>query len=165
LDAKVIVGSYTRPEHDACIVGLHNGGCLNHVLELAGVAYGPRSVPGSDALTEASKKRKTDFDGKVLAKRPKVPKKKKAETTRASAPWGKIVLKRPCDTEVSSAKSVKLSNKTVLCVIAAAVAVCYTRGVWPVERVHQETSCSHDWSYGRGIFGRVSRVITTQSDN
>jgi hypothetical protein len=160
LDAKLIVGSYTRPKHDACIVGLHNGGRLNRVLELTGVAYGPHSVPGSDALNEASKKRKADFDGKVLAKRLKVPKKKKVKTARASALWGKIGLKRPCDTEVSSAKSVKLSKKAVLRAIATAVAVRYTRGVQPVERGDQETSCSHDWSYGSGIFGRVSRVIT-----
>jgi hypothetical protein len=35
------------------------------VLELAGVAYGPRPVPGSDASTEVSKKRKMDAPGKL----------------------------------------------------------------------------------------------------
>jgi hypothetical protein len=50
LDTKVIVGSYTHPKHDACNVGLHNEGHLNYVLELAEVAYGARSMSGSDAF-------------------------------------------------------------------------------------------------------------------
>jgi hypothetical protein len=93
LDAKIIVGSCTRPKHDACISGLHNEGRMNRVLDLAWVAYGPRLVPGSGAFTEASKKRTTYSVGKVLAKRPKVPEKKKAETTKTSAPRGMVSLK------------------------------------------------------------------------
>jgi hypothetical protein len=54
------VGTYTRSEYDACIAGLNNKGCLNCVLELARVAYGPLPVTGFDAFTEALKKRKTD---------------------------------------------------------------------------------------------------------
>jgi hypothetical protein len=84
LEAKVIVGSYTRPENDACIVGLQNNGHLNHVFELAGVAYGPHLVPDSDASTEASKKRKADATGKAPLKHPKMPGKKRAETVKTS---------------------------------------------------------------------------------
>jgi hypothetical protein len=71
LEAKVIVGSYTCPKHDTCIAGLHNEGRLNRGLELTGVAYEPRPVLGSDAFIESSKKRKTDYVGKVLVKHPK----------------------------------------------------------------------------------------------
>jgi hypothetical protein len=56
-DAKVIAGSYTRLEHDTCIAGLHNEDQLNRVLDLMGVAYGPRLVPGSNFTTKTSKKR------------------------------------------------------------------------------------------------------------
>jgi hypothetical protein len=92
-DAKVIVGSYTHLEHDAYNVGQHNGGCLNHVLELVEVAYGPHPVPGYDAFAEGLKKRKADSIGKALVKRPKAPEKKKADTAKASTPRGKISLK------------------------------------------------------------------------
>jgi hypothetical protein len=77
LDAEGIVGSYTHPEHDACIVGLCNGGRLNRVFELTGVAYGPRSVPRSNAFTEASMKRKAEAAGKTSVKRPRASGKKK----------------------------------------------------------------------------------------
>jgi hypothetical protein len=43
-EARVLVGSYTCLEHEACAV-LPNNGRLNRVLELAGVAYGPRPMP------------------------------------------------------------------------------------------------------------------------
>jgi hypothetical protein len=109
-DAKVIVGSYTCPKHDACIARLHNEGRLNHVLELTGLTYGPHLVPSSDASTEASKKRKTYSVGKVVVKRLKVPEKKRAET---SAPRGKGRFKRLSNAEVASAKPIKLSKKNV----------------------------------------------------
>jgi hypothetical protein len=112
-DAKVIVGNYTSPEHDAYIAGLHNRGRLNHVLEIAGVTYGPGPVPGSDAFTEVSKKRKTDFVGKASSKLPKAPKKRKAETVKTSVPRGKKNLKRPSDAEVASVKPLKLSKNIV----------------------------------------------------
>jgi hypothetical protein len=75
-EARNIVGSYTRMEHEACIASLPNNGRLNRVLEVAGVAYGPRVVP---IFVEVSKKRKSDATVKVLAKRLKVPEKKGAE--------------------------------------------------------------------------------------
>jgi hypothetical protein len=45
-----------------------SAGHLNHVLELAGVAYGPRPAPAS---TEALKKRKAESVEKVVLKRSK----------------------------------------------------------------------------------------------
>jgi hypothetical protein len=53
LEAEGIVGSYTYPEHDACIANLHNEGRLNQVFELAEVAYGPRPEPGTEEFIEA----------------------------------------------------------------------------------------------------------------
>jgi hypothetical protein len=46
LDAEGIVGSYTRLEHDGCIASLRNGGRLNLIFKLAGVAYRPRPCLG-----------------------------------------------------------------------------------------------------------------------
>jgi hypothetical protein len=46
LEAEGIAGSYTKPEHDACLAHMHNGGRLNRVFELAGVTYGPRPMLG-----------------------------------------------------------------------------------------------------------------------
>jgi hypothetical protein len=77
LDAEGVVCSYTHPEHDTCVASLCNGGRLNHVFELAGVAYMPRPVPGTYAFTEASKRRKMDAAGKTPVKRAKAPGKKK----------------------------------------------------------------------------------------
>jgi hypothetical protein len=53
-EARNIVGSYTHTEHEAHVSSLPNGGCLNRVLKLTGVAYGPRPVPAS---AEVLKKR------------------------------------------------------------------------------------------------------------
>jgi hypothetical protein len=64
LEVEGIVGTYTHLEHDVCMAGLLNWGRLNHMFELAGVPYGPRPVPGMEAFTEASKKRKMDATGK-----------------------------------------------------------------------------------------------------
>jgi hypothetical protein len=72
LEAEGIVGSYTRPEHDACITNLRNGGRLNRVFQLAEVAYGPQPEPGTKEFTEASKKRRLDAAGKNLSKRLRV---------------------------------------------------------------------------------------------
>jgi hypothetical protein len=60
LEAEGVVGSYTHPEHDACITNLRNRGRLNWVFELAGVTYGPRPESGTAEFTEASKKMKID---------------------------------------------------------------------------------------------------------
>jgi hypothetical protein len=67
------VGGYTCAEHEAYITSLPNNSHLNHVLDVAGVAYGPRPVP---VFTEVLKKRKADATVKVSAKRPKVTEKK-----------------------------------------------------------------------------------------
>jgi hypothetical protein len=74
-EARVLVGSYTHPEHKVCAV-LPNNGRLNRVLELTGVAYGPRPAP---ILTEVLKKRKADSVGKTISKCPKALEKKRAE--------------------------------------------------------------------------------------
>jgi hypothetical protein len=113
----VIVGSYTHTEHKACIAGLQNNGRLNRVLELAGVAYGPRLVPVS---AEVLKKRKEDATGKVLVKCPKVPEKKWMEIVKVIVAQVKGGLKRSSDVDISSAKSVKLSKNIIPCAIASA---------------------------------------------
>jgi hypothetical protein len=121
-EAEGIMGSYTRPEHDACITNLRNGGHLNWVFELAKVvAYGSRPEPGTKEFTEALKKRRMDDAEKNPGKRARELEKKKVETVKAvvlqgktttpqgktSAPRGKGGLKQPSDTEVASARSIK----------------------------------------------------------
>jgi hypothetical protein len=128
LDAEGIMGSYTCPEHDACIAGLPNGGRLNRVFKLTGVAYMPRPVPGSDAFTEASKKRKADAAGKAPVKHPRVSGKKKGESAKASASRGKASLKRLSDAEVVSTRPVKLSKKTISHLTVAATTTCVAIG-------------------------------------
>jgi hypothetical protein len=81
-DARVIMGSYTHLEHDTCTAGLHNKGYLNLVLELMGVSYGPRLVPGFDAFTEASKKRKTDLLGKLRQNNRRLPREERQRLGR-----------------------------------------------------------------------------------
>jgi hypothetical protein len=88
-----VVGSYTHLEHDACAAGLHKGGCLKHVFELAGVAYRSHSVPGTDAFTKASKKRKMNAAGKTPAKHAKAPRNKMGESAKVVVPQGKVSLK------------------------------------------------------------------------
>jgi hypothetical protein len=75
-----------------------------------GVTYGPRSVPVS---VEVSKKRKADATGKVLVKRLKVLEKKRAETAKVTMAQVKGGLKRSSDTDITSAKSAKLSKNIV----------------------------------------------------
>jgi hypothetical protein len=106
-EARVLVGSYTCSEHEACAV-LPNNGHLNHVLEHTGVAYGPRPMPVS---VEALKKRKVNSIGKTISKRLKAPEKKRAEPVKTSAAPVKIDVKRPSDTNVASPKSVKLTKR------------------------------------------------------
>jgi hypothetical protein len=43
-ETRNIVGSYTRAEYEAYVAILPSNGHLNHVLEVAGVSYGPRPV-------------------------------------------------------------------------------------------------------------------------
>jgi hypothetical protein len=74
------------------------------------VTYGPHSVPVS---VEVSKKRKADATGKVLVKRLKVLEKKRAETAKVTMAQVKGGLKRSSDTDITSAKSAKLSKNIV----------------------------------------------------
>jgi hypothetical protein len=84
LEVEGIVGSCTKPEHDAFLSHVHNRGQLNHIFELAGVAYGPWPMPGTKEFTEAAKKKGLDAAGKNPIKHPKVAGKKKMETTKAA---------------------------------------------------------------------------------
>jgi hypothetical protein len=69
LEAENILGRYTRAEHDACVRSLPNGGCLNRVFEIVGIAYAPCPQPGMEASVEAAKKRKVDAYRKTAGKR------------------------------------------------------------------------------------------------
>jgi hypothetical protein len=89
LEAEGIVGSYTRPEHDACVTNLRNGGRLNQVFELAEVAYGPQPEPGTEEFTGPSKKMRMDAAGKNSSKHARALEKKKVETAKAAVPQGK----------------------------------------------------------------------------
>jgi hypothetical protein len=115
-----IVGGYTCMEHEACIASLLNNGCLNHVLKVVGVGYGPCPVPVS---TEVLKKRKADAAAKVLAKRPKLVEKKSAGLVKVSGSCGGGGSKRPSGTGILSAKAVKLSKGTIPHTVASAVAM------------------------------------------
>jgi hypothetical protein len=53
LETKNNVGSYCRSEHEACIKSLPNGGRLNQVFEVVGIAYGLRPQPCTEAIVEA----------------------------------------------------------------------------------------------------------------
>jgi hypothetical protein len=86
LEAEGIMGSYTCPEHDACVANLRNGGRLNWVFEFVEVAYGHRLAPGTEEFTEASKK------------------------------GGWMLLKRIwANAEVASARPVKQTKKAMFC--------------------------------------------------
>jgi hypothetical protein len=142
-EARVIVNSYMHTEHKACIAGLRNNGRLNHVIELAGVVYGPRPVP---VFVEVMKKRKEDAAEKV-AKHLKVPEKKHAgaakiaavadkkrsktvkvtmapkkrrtETAKVAMTQSKGGLKRSSDMDIALVKSAKLSKSIVPHTIAS----------------------------------------------
>jgi hypothetical protein len=118
-EARNIVGSYTHTEHEACIASLPNNGRLNCVLEVAGVAYGPRSVLVS---MEVLKKRKADVAVKVLAKRPKATEKKGARLMKVFESRASGGSKRPSGVDIPPTKSVKLSKGTVSRAIASAAA-------------------------------------------
>jgi hypothetical protein len=122
-EARNIVGSYTCAEHEACISGLPNNGRLNRVLKLAGVAYGPHSVPVS---AEVLKRRKAQASGKVLAKRPKGHEKRGTEPAKVSAARAKGGLKQPLGVDIVAAKSAKLSKGIIPCAIASAAVMRIT---------------------------------------
>jgi hypothetical protein len=120
LEAKDIVGGYTKAEHDACLAHVRNGGRLNRVFELAGVAYGPRVMPDTDEFIEAVQKRKLDAIGKNPSKRPKAAGKKKVDAVKIAPSRGKASLKWSSAAEVASARPLKQSKKTVAHPVAAA---------------------------------------------
>jgi hypothetical protein len=55
-----VVGRYACGEHKVCVETISNGGQVNWVFEQAGISYGPRLEPGSEACEEAAEKRKSD---------------------------------------------------------------------------------------------------------
>jgi hypothetical protein len=119
LEAEGIVGSYTKPKHDACLAHVRNGGQLNHVFELAGVTYGLRPMLGTEEFTEAVRKRKVDTAGKNPSKWPKVAGKKKMEVVNVAPSWRKASLKWPSAAEVASARPLKQSKKAMAHLSAA----------------------------------------------
>jgi hypothetical protein len=114
LEVEIVVGGYSRQEHDAYVASLPNGGQLNRVFELAGVTYEPRPVPGTEAYTETLRKRKLDAYGKTSTKRVKVPGKMKIEPLNIVVPWAKSSTKQPSDAEIALAKPVKRTKKIAL---------------------------------------------------
>jgi hypothetical protein len=60
LAATNVVGRYVHGEHKAYVETVPNGGRVNRVFKQAGVPYGPRLEPDSEACEEATKKRKSD---------------------------------------------------------------------------------------------------------
>jgi hypothetical protein len=118
-EARNIMGDYTRAEHKACIASLPNNGRLNHVLEVARVAYGPRLVPIS---AEVLKKRKADAAVKVSAKHPKATEKKGVGLAKVSGSRMSGSSNWPSGVDIPSTKSAKLSKGTVPRAIASIAA-------------------------------------------
>jgi hypothetical protein len=184
LDTEGIIGSYTRPEHEACVASLRNGGRLNMVFELADVAYGPRSDPGTEEFIEALKKRKMDAARKNLSKHARALRKKEVETVKAAMPLGKTCtpqgkgvvprgnggLKRPSGVEVASARTVKQTKKTIFRLIASATVAGTVAGhlglrLRPAKKdcdAYSEAPHFCYRCYGRGILNRITGVIASR---
>jgi hypothetical protein len=120
-EARNIVGNYMCVEHEAYVNGLPHNGWLNRVLELPGVAYGPRPVP---APAEVLKKRKEEASGEVLANRRKAPEKKGTESTKVSRACTKGGMERPLGADILPTKSMKLSKGIIPRVIATVAVAC-----------------------------------------
>jgi hypothetical protein len=90
---KFTVACKDDNEDDACLGHVCNGGRLNHVFELAEVAYGPCAMPDTDEFTEAMWNRKLDAVGKNPSKHPKAVRKKKADVVKIAPSRGKASLK------------------------------------------------------------------------
>jgi hypothetical protein len=125
-----IMGGYTHTEYEAYIASLPNNGCLNHVLEVAGLAYGPRPVPVS---IEVLKKWKAHAATKVSAKRPKVTEKKGAGLTKVSRSHMSGGLKRPSGVDIPLTMFAKLSMGTV----PRAIASTATTHIMPEMRISE----------------------------
>jgi hypothetical protein len=143
-EARNIVGSYMRGDHEACVAGLQNNGRLNHVLELTRVAYGPRPAPVS---VEVLKKRKVDASGKVLAKCPKAPEKKGAEPAKVAATRGMGGLKWPLDADILPAKSTMVGKGIIPRTIASTATVCTTPDAHGSMNLFSASGCT---AGGRG---------------
>jgi hypothetical protein len=120
LGAENVVGSYNHVEHDACVLALPNKGRLNWVFEKAGVAYGPRPIPGTDASKEATMKRKADVSVEPMGKWVKVAQKKRAAAPKAAT--------APRGAEASASRPALVPTKTV------------SRAALPKPSAHKATS-------------------------
>jgi hypothetical protein len=70
MEAKRVVGSFRPREYDALgVANIPNSCRLNWLLELMGVSYAPRPLPGSKASQVANKKRKAEVSKKSASKR------------------------------------------------------------------------------------------------
>jgi hypothetical protein len=92
LEAESIIGSYTKVLV-ASLAHVRNRGRLNHVFELARVAFGPHAMPGTDEFTEAVRKRNLDAAGTNPSKRLKAVEKKKMDVVKVAPSRGKASLK------------------------------------------------------------------------
>jgi hypothetical protein len=119
-----VVGSYGCAEHDAYIKALSNGGRLNRVFKKAGVAYGPRLKPGTEASTEDAKKRKADACVRPVGKRVKVPGKKNVESAMkpATALRHAVLSKTVTTSKTTTASKATSTPKTASTPKAAAAA-------------------------------------------
>jgi hypothetical protein len=120
-EARNIVGGYTHMEHKACIASVPNNGCLNHVLKIAEVAYGPHPAPVS---AEVLKKMKAAAIVKVLAQHPKVIEKNGAGFAKVSGSHASGGSKWPSCADIPPAGSVKLRKGTIPRAIASAAMAC-----------------------------------------
>jgi hypothetical protein len=104
---------------------------LNHILELAGVAYGPHPTPVS---VEALKKRKADSIEKTTSKHLKAREKKKAEPGKVSVAAKKAGVKRPSDTDVALMKLAKLSKQIIPHALASVATTRATLGTTGLKK-------------------------------
>jgi hypothetical protein len=115
----------------------------------------PSPVPDFDAITKASKKRKVDATRKAPVKCPRVSKKKKEESMKASTSRGKASLKRPSDAKVASVRPVKLRKKNMSRPTAAATMTHIAIGASGPKGV-ADASCSKGVASASGSRGAVT---------
>jgi hypothetical protein len=128
LELESIVGSYTKPEHDAFLSHVCNGGQLNCIFEHAVVTNGPHPVPGTEEFTKAVKKRKFDAIGKNPSKRLMAAGKRKMEAAKVAPSRGKVGLKWPSTAEVALARPLKQSKKAMAHPVAVATTTRFPAG-------------------------------------
>jgi hypothetical protein len=109
-------GSVAHGEHDTCITAVPNEGRLNRVFKLAGVPYGPRLEPGSEASKNAARKRRNDAGAGPAGKCAKVSGRKAMATKAPKTPKGMGASSSkaaPSKSAPSHTKSVPTAGATV----------------------------------------------------